>query len=154
MLKNFFLIFVIIFLASCGYEAMHSKNKLSDTDFSITEIEFKGERDINIKIEEKLKKYTKIIKKKSYFLLIENTYAKETIARDSKGDPTVFEIKVNVFVTVMNKNNIKAKIPFRKNFKYNNDRSRFEQKRHEKEIKEGLAETISSDIIIKISNLK
>ena len=154
MLKNFFLIIAIIFISGCGYQAMHSKNKLADTDFSITEIEFKGDRDINIKIDEKLRSYTKIIKKKTYVLLIKNTYQKETIARDKKGDPTIFEITVSGFVKVMDKKQIKAKIPFIKRFKYNNDKSRFEQKRHEKEIKEALAETISNDIIIKISNIK
>ena len=98
--------------------------------------------------------YTQIIKKKTYVLLIESNYIKETIAKDAKGDPTTFEIRIVSFIKITDQNNIKSKIPFRKNFKYKNDKSRFEQKRYEKEIKESLAETISNDIIVKLSNLK
>ncbi len=145
---------MIMFTAGCGFEPMHSKGKLSDTNFSISEIKFEGDRDINIKIEEKLKRYTQIIKKKTYVLLIESNYIKETIAKDAKGDPTTFEIRIVSFIKITDQNNIKSKIPFRKNFKYKNDKSRFEQKRYEKEIKESLAETISNDIIVKLSNLK
>ena len=154
MLKKIFLIILIIFTTGCGFEPMHSKSKLSDTNFSISKIKLEGDRDINIKIEEKLKRYTQIIKKKTYVLLIESNYIKETIAKDAKGDPTIFEIRIVSFVKITDQNNIKSKIPFRKNFKYKNDKSRFEQKRYEKEIKESLAETISNEIIVKLSNLK
>ena len=154
MFKNIFLIGIAILLTSCGYEAMHSKNKLSDTNFSITKIKFVGDRDINIKIEEKLKRYTKIQKQKAYDLIVQSIYQKETIAKDGKGDPTIFEIRINGVAQVTDRDNVKAQIPFKKNFKYNNDKSRFEQNRYEKEIKENLAETISNEIILKLSNLK
>ena len=95
MFKNIFLIGIAILLTSCGYEAMHSKNKLSDTNFSITKIKFVGDRDINIKIEEKLKRYTKIQKQKTYDLIVQSIYQKETIAKDGKGDPSIFEIRIN-----------------------------------------------------------
>ena len=86
MLKKIFLIILIIFTTGCGFEPMHSKSKLSDTNFSISKIKLEGDRDINIKIEEKLKRYTQIIKKKTYVLLIESNYIKETI--DSWEFPT------------------------------------------------------------------
>lgn len=154
MFKNIFLITITILLTSCGYQAMYSKSKLSDTNFSITQIKFIGDRDINIKIEEKLKRYTKIQKQKTYDLVIESFYLKETIAKDGKGDPAIFEIRISGTAQVIDRDNSKIQIPFKKDFKYNNDKSRFELNRYEKEIKENLAETISNEIILKLSNLK
>ena len=54
MLKKTFLLILLLFLHSCGYEAIHSKKNTSNYNFSINEISFVGDREINLKIKEKL----------------------------------------------------------------------------------------------------
>ena len=49
MPKNYLLIILFIFTTSCGYEAVYSlKNRVINTDFSITEVSLNGDRDFEI----------------------------------------------------------------------------------------------------------
>ena len=70
MLKKTLLLTLFLFLSSCGYEPIHSKKNISNYDFSINKISFKGDRDINLKIKEKLNNYTLIRKEKNFSLNI------------------------------------------------------------------------------------
>ena len=63
MQKKIFSFLLLFLLSSCGYEATYSKKNLLNYDFSISEINFTGDREVNIKMEEKLSNY-KINKKK------------------------------------------------------------------------------------------
>ena len=45
-----------------------------------------------------------------------------------------------------------TQIIFNENFKYNNNKDKFEMKRYEKEIKYNLTETITNNLIIKLSS--
>ena len=58
MLKKTFTLIVFFFLSSCGYEAIHSKKNSLNYNFSINELSFIGDRDINLKMKEKLNNYT------------------------------------------------------------------------------------------------
>jgi hypothetical protein len=50
MLKKTLTLLILLLLSSCGYKAIHSKQNLVNTDFSISEIAFDGNRDINLNI--------------------------------------------------------------------------------------------------------
>ena len=58
MQKKIFKLLLLLFLTSCGYEAMHSKKNTINYNFSISEINFNGDREINQKIKAKLNNYT------------------------------------------------------------------------------------------------
>jgi len=140
---------------SCGYEPLHSKkNRINGDNFSIGQINFIGDRQINIKIKEKLASYTNIKKDKHYTLEIESKSLKTTIAKDVKGDPSIFDLYVKIIVQLRRENNTDAKIIFNENFKYNNNEDKFELKRYEREIKHNLSETITNNLINKLSNYK
>ena len=62
MQKKIFSFLFLFLLSSCGYEATYSKKKLLNYDFSISEINFTGDREVNIKMKERLNNY--IINKK------------------------------------------------------------------------------------------
>ena len=59
-----------LFLSSCGYEAIHSKKNSLNYNFSISELNFIGDRDINLKMKEKLNNYTLNKKNKNFTLKI------------------------------------------------------------------------------------
>ena len=93
MFKNTILITLLIFTMSCGYEPINAKkNRIKGGNFSIGQINFIGDRQINIKIKEKLSNYSNVKKDKHYTLEIESKSLKTTIAKDIKGDPSVFEL--------------------------------------------------------------
>ncbi len=152
MFKNTFLIFLLILTSSCGYETIHSKNKSFDNKFSITKINFEGERTINIKVKEILNSYILDNKKKNYNLEISSKSIKKTIAKDSKGNPSIFNLEVEVVINIIEKNMSSQKVKFSESYNYDNNNNTFEIKRYEKEIKINLTETITRNLIYKLSN--
>ena len=73
MMKKTILIFAFLLISSCGYETIHSKKNSSSYNFSINSIDFTGDRDVNLKIKQKLNSY--VLNKKDneilYLLLLE-----------------------------------------------------------------------------------
>ena len=147
------LIFVMfIVLSSCSYKPIFIEKEYT---FEIEETIFKGEKDINRVIANKLK----LIKKnddplkKKYFLVVDSKKRIEIVSKDSKGDPVKFEmfIEVNYKLkeddeTIFNKKIEKKNI-------YNNDSDKFELEENEKIILQNLAEKISDNIVSSIINL-
>jgi hypothetical protein len=157
MIKKTLIIILLFTLNSCGYEATYSqKNIISGAagKFSIEKINFTGDRDINIKIEEILNSYIKNKRKKSYTLEIITNNTKSTISKNSSGDPTIFRLTVEVIVSIKDQKGSTDQFTFTENIKYNNDADKFQLKRYEKDIKIGIAETISSNLIFKIINIQ
>ena len=153
MFKNFSLITLLLFTISCGYEPLHSiKNRVNKSNVSVAKIDFIGDREINIKINERLSSYTNIVKEKHFTLDINSKSLKTIIAKDLKGDPSIFNLSIETIVQFKDENNINGEIILKENFKYSNNADKFELKRYEKEIKRNLAHTITNNLIIKLSN--
>ena len=101
MLKKIFLFLVIVFLSSCGYEAIYSKKKIVNYDFSIIELSFIGDRDVNLKMKEKLNNYTQSKKNKNFKLEISSASTKTVLAKDTAGDATGFKNTVIINVKIL-----------------------------------------------------
>ena len=77
MLKTTFTLILFLFLSSCGYKAIHSKKNNNSYDFSISKLNFIGDRNINLRIKEKLNNYTLNKKDKNFILDIESDVEKK-----------------------------------------------------------------------------
>jgi len=154
MLKKIFTVILFLILSSCGYEATHSKKKSSTYDFSINELIFVGDRNINLKIKQKLNRYTQIKRDKNFKLKISSKTEKVVIAKDSFGDPTDFKITTIINVEVLMKNNFKNYLQIVEDFSYNNINNKFDLKGYEREIRNNLAETATDKLIYKLSNIQ
>jgi outer membrane lipopolysaccharide assembly protein LptE/RlpB len=155
MIKKKFTLFLFLFLSSCGYEAVHSiKNSDKYAYFSISELTFDGNRDINIKIKQKLNKYTLIEKDKNFILRISSISEKKVLAKDSAGDPTSFKNTVIIKVEILMDNNLKNTIQITEDFNYNNISNKFDLKTYEREITDNLTEIVSNKLIFKLSNIR
>ena len=153
MIKNFILLVLFTFTLSCGYEAVYSKkNIIKNRDFSINKITTSGDRDLNIKIERKFKNYSGEDKNKIYTLNIISETLKTVIAKNAKGDATIYKLNINVNILANNQNKEELNIQFSKNFKYSNNEDKIELKRYEEEIKENLADSITQDLIFRLTN--
>jgi outer membrane lipopolysaccharide assembly protein LptE/RlpB len=154
MLKKTFILIFFIFLTSCGYKAMHSKQNTINTDFSINQITFIGDREINLRIKRKLNNYTLIKKDRNFSLIISSNTTKLVSARDGSGDPISFQniVTINVEVLMNNKNKNNLKIV--EKFNYNNSGNRFSLKKYEREIKNNLTESVLEKLIYKLSNIQ
>tara|TARA_B110000211_G_C13768944_1_gene416622 strand:+ start:152 stop:616 length:465 start_codon:yes stop_codon:yes gene_type:complete len=154
MEKKIFTFILLIFLSSCGYEAIYSVKNIKNYDFSISKLSFIGDREINLKIKQKLNNYTQEIKDINFILKITSTSEKIILAKDAAGDSTNFKIETIVNIDVFNKEKLKSNFIITESFNYDNNSNKFELKNYEKEIKRNLADIITEKLIFKLANIK
>ena len=102
--KKIIIFSIIIFVTSaCSYKPVFFKKNY---DFKIEEINFSGDKFINSLINQKLKSFGKNneVYKKIYFININTKKKRETISKDSEGDPSKFQISITTeYEIVQNK---------------------------------------------------
>ena len=154
MQKKIFLLLFFLLLPSCGYEAIYSKKNAINYDFSINKLNFVGDRDINLKMKEKLTNYTLSKKNKNFGIKIYSTSTKSVVANDTTGDATIFKNTVAINVEISANDKLRNSFVMSESFNYNNNSDKFNLKKYEREIKNNLAETISDKLIFKLSNIQ
>ena len=154
MQKKIFTILLLLFLSSCGYEAIYSKKNSKNYKFFISELNFIGDRDINLRMKEKLKNYTLNEKDKNFTIKISSTSTKVIAAKNTSGDAVTFKNTIAANIDVSMKGKFKNNFVIVESFNYNNNSNRFSLKRYEREIKNNLAETITDKLILKLSNIQ
>ena len=154
MLKKIIIPILLLLLSSCGYEAIYSKKNLSSYNFSISELIFVGDRDVNIKIKQRLNSFTVNKKNKNFILKISSDAEKVVLAKDTAGNPTNFKYTITVNIEVIMKNNLKNNLQIIDSFNYNNDVNKFDLKKYELQIIRNLAETASEKLLYKLSNIQ
>ena len=154
MLKKYFFLTIFLFLSSCGYEAMHSKKNYFKYDFFISQLDLNGDRDVNLKIKEKLNNYTLNKKDKIFTLKIYSVSEKKVLTKNVSGDPTSFKIIINMKIEVLTKDNLQNSFTIIEDFNYKNNTNKFDLKNYESEIKSNLAETATDKLITKLSNIQ
>ena len=154
MLQRKIILLFLFLLSSCGYEAIHSKKNSVDYIFSVSELNFVGERTINLKIKEKLNNYTQGKKDKDFILSISSTSEKVTLAKNIAGDATSFKNTVSINIKVLMNNKFENNFIITESFNYNNISNKFNLSKYEEEIKNNLAETATDKLIFKLSNIQ
>ena len=154
MFQKKIILFLLLLLSSCGYEAINSKKNSTNYDFSVSELNFVGDRSVNLKIKEKLNNYAQDKKEKDFILRISSTSEKITLAKNTAGDATSFKNSISINVEVLMNSKFKSNFIILENFNYNNISNKFNLKKYEEEIKNNLAETASEKLIFKLSNIQ
>ena len=154
MLRKQIILLLLLLLSSCGYEAIYSKKNSVNYSFSVSELNFVGDRTVNLKIKEKLNNYAQAKKDKDFILRISSTSEKITLAKNTAGDTTSFKNLVSINVEVLMNNKFKSNFIILESFNYNNISNKFNLKKYEEEIKNNLAETASDKLIFKLSNIQ
>ena len=154
MFKKTLILLFLLFLSSCGYKAIHSKQNLVNTQFSIGKLIFNGNRDINLKIKEKLNNLTLLKKDKNFELEIFSIEKKEILAKNTFGDPTAFKITIIINIKVLIKDELKNSFQIIENFNYNNNDDKFNLKKYETQIRNNLAINATEKLIFRLSNIQ
>ena len=149
--KNLFLILFLI-LTACAYEPIFS-NK--DYGFQLDKINYVGSRDINRNIKNKLNLINTSDNNsdKKFNLFINSEKERKIISKDSKGDPSKFELVLNVFLEISNDKKKLLKRDINKSYIYNSETDKFKLEQNEEIIILNLSEKISEVIITLIMNL-
>ena len=154
MQKNIFTLLLFLFLSSCGYEAIYSKKNSKNYNFFISKLSFTGDRDINLRMKERLNNYTFNEKNKNFALKISSSSSKEIAAKNTLGDAVTFKNTIATNIEVLMDGEFKNSFIIIESFIYNNNSNRFNLKKYEKEIKNNLAETIYEKLIFKLSKIQ
>ena len=154
MLRKQIILLLLLLLSSCGYEAIYSKKNSVNYNFSVSELNFVGDRTVNLKIKEKLNNYAQAKKDKDFILRISSTSEKVILSKNTAGDATSFKNSVSVNVEVLMNNKFKSNFIILESFNYNNISNKFNLKKYEEEIKNNLAGTASDKLIFKLSNIQ
>ena len=130
------------------------KKNSENYNFSISKIEFTGERDINLKIKENLNNFTLVEKNKNFILTIASISKKKILAKDTSGNTTNFQNIVIVKVEIFTKGKFKNSFIVEEKFNYKNESNKFDLQKYEKEIKNSLAQIATEKLIFRLSNIK
>ena len=152
MSKKLVILILFLFLSYCGYDAVYSKKNTDNYEFSIDSLNFIGDRNINLKIKEKLRNYTSNKKDKIFTLKISSTLEKLILAKDTSGDPTSFKSTIIVDVEISTNNKFKKNLQIIEDFNYDTNTDKFELKSYEREIVNNLVTTITDELIYKLAN--
>ena len=146
--KTFILLVLFLFFSSCGYTPIFSKK---DTNFSLENIEFSGDKDIEKKINSALYGYkNKPDKGKKISLVITSSKNTTIASKNSKGEALTNRINIDVNVKIiLAKNNFIEK-NFNKTSIYTVINRKSEQKLIENKLVEDLSGEIAQQIIFEI----
>ena len=154
MLQKNILIILFLLTTSCGYEAIYAKKNSVNYDFYIGSINFEGDRNINLRIKQKLNNYILNKKNREFNLDIKTVEEKIILAKDTTGDATNFQNTINVNIKVFIGNKLLKNIEIEKDFKYENITNKYDLGNYIRELKTNLAETIAEELVIILSNIQ
>ena len=135
-------------LSGCGFKPILIE---SDYDFSIRVDNTTGDSQVNSQIENKLKSLKGI--KKIFKINLKSKKTKNIISKDSKGDPTILEIVINLSYTLRENSKVLTNRSLTQRSTYNNISDKFELSKSEEILKDSMVENLVSDIINSASNL-
>ena len=149
MKKYLFIIFLLF--NQCDYKPIYSQN---NQNFGIKIIEFNENRSNKI-LATRLKNYSyeknNLILYELKLLTSEN---KLVLSKDTKGDPLLLGLKINLKIEVYEKDKLIVKKEYNEQFNYQNLSKKFELNSYESEIRLNIYDKMISKILIDLANLK
>ena len=149
MKKYLFIIFLLF--NQCDYKPIYSQN---NQNFGIKIIEFNENRSNKI-LATRLNNYS--YKKNNLFLYelkLLTSENKLVLSKDTKGDPLLLGLKINLKIEVYEKDKLVTKKEYNEQFNYQNLSKKFELDIYENEIRLNIYNQMISKILIDLANLK
>ena len=142
MKKNILVISLLFFLNSCGFQPIYSKN--NNINFSIEQINFTGDRELNNFIKTNLYQYKNANNNNKIFIEAKSEYNKFILTKDGKGEVTNYELNAEI-VFLIKPTNKQIKISEKKIMESMADK--FEENKYEKSIKQNFASSITFKLV-------
>ena len=140
------LIFILLFLTSCGFEPIYSSK--NSNNFVFKKIETIGEKTINRRIISAISAKENNIDFSHEKLILENEKNIIETSKNTKGQPDSFKMTIKFKITLIDsKNNSTEKI-FYEEFSYMNKDNKFDLSEYEIKLENDLIDKIIEDLII------
>ena len=146
-----YLFIILLLFNQCDYKPIYSQN---NQNFGIKIIEFNENRSNKI-LATRLKNYS--YKKNNLFLYELKLLTSENkliLSKDTKGDPLLLGLRINLKIEVYEKDKLVTKKEYNEQFNYQNLSKKFELKSYESEIRLNIYDKMISKILIDLANLK
>ena len=150
-MKKYYLLIILLLFTQCDYKPIYSQN---NQNFGIRIIEFNENRSNKI-LAKRLENYS--YKKNNLFLYELKLLTSENkliLSKDTKGDPLILSLKINLKIEVYEKNKLITKKEYNEQFNYQNLNKKFELNSYESEIRLNIYDKMISKILIDLANLK
>ena len=151
MLKIFKIGIIFLLLSNCGYVPMYANQQ--DLDFNIKVKSLEGEKDINIILSQKLNRYQKENKNKSYDVEIISDYEKNSLTKDESGNTTNFRLILEIDF-IINLNGIPETLTFKEIFDMKKDATLFDESNYENTLKKEMTDLILQKFITQILTIQ
>ena len=140
--KNIIVISLIFFLTNCGFSPIYIKN--TNTNFSIENVNYKGDRDLNNFLKTNLDQYENKKSNRKIFIEATSEYKKIILTKNTASEVTNYKLiaKVSFLIKSTNK---KINITEEKIISSMDDK--FEEARKERATKQNFAKSISNKLI-------
>ena len=145
---NYTLIFLLFLVLSCDYKPILG---VKDYKFSISVKETSGDQKINSLIINNFKNLKN--DERIYFINLTSKKEKKIISKDTKGDPSIFELEINVNYKLEKNGEIVIQKNINRKTTYNNITDKFELENYENSIIENLTQNISDKIVFSVSEI-
>tara|TARA_Y100001970_G_C13588418_1_gene534276 strand:+ start:24 stop:482 length:459 start_codon:yes stop_codon:yes gene_type:complete len=145
---NYILIFFLFTLSSCDYKPILSYKNYK---FSINVDKITGDEKVNSIITNNLNNLKG--NEKEFYVTLSSKKEKNIISKDSKGDPSIFELIINVNYNVKLNGEIIIENNILRKTTYNNISDKFELENYEKNMIDNLSRNISDRIVFSISEI-
>ena len=142
MKKNIILISLIFFLTQCGFSPIYVKN--TNIDFSIENVNYKGDRDLNNFLKINLEQYKNEKSDRKILIEAESEYEKIVLTKNTAGEVTNYKLVAKV-TFLIKPNNRKINIIEEEIISSMDDK--FEEARKERATKENFARSMSNKLI-------
>jgi hypothetical protein len=151
MLKILKIGIIFLLLSNCGYVPMYANQQ--DLDFNIKVKSLEGEKDINIILSQKLNRYQKENKNKSYDVEIISDYEKNSLTKDESGNTTNFRLILEIDF-IINLNGIPETLNFKETFDMKKDATLFDESNYENTLKKEMTDLILQKFITQILTIQ
>ena len=150
-MRKYYLFIMLLLFTQCDYKPIYSKN---NQNFGIKIIEFNENRSNKI-LATRLKNYS--LKKNNLFLYELKLLTSENkliLSKNTKGDPLLLGLKINLKIEIYEKDIMISKKEYSDQFNYQNLSKKFELNNYENEIRSNIYDKIISKILIDLTNIK
>ena len=150
-MKKYFLFIILLLFTQCDYKPIYSKN---NQNFGIKIIEFNENRSNKI-LATRLENYS--YEKDNIYLYELKLFTSENkliLSKDTKGDPLLLGLKINLKIEVYEKDILITKKEYSEQFNYQNLSKKFELNSYENDIRSNIYDKMITKILIDLTNLK
>ncbi len=149
MNKIITILLTFLLLTGCGYTPIYSGK---NSDFKLKNIISAKKDPLNFTVERRLQNFSNEESQKIISLRVDTQKKINILSKDSKGDPSRYEMIIDIKLEANYRQNQSIKQSFRESFNYNTNTNKFELNQYEKEIENLLINKNIEQIITFLSS--